>query len=408
MLLSELLKGLKDSRYMETNDCGVLDAELKPGQRWITINSKEGGKARRILLGPKGEIIGGDVPKEEQGKKINKDPEKHIPKEKKEEKHIPEKKAEVKKEVPKEKKAEKKVEEKKKEEEKPKKPIHEMSGKEIREAFVEKHNEVHKGIEEINRQIPEMMRLTDKILEEAKMKYGKDFQYELLKNDPEYQTAFKKIDELAVKRTELTRESKKIFANMMTKPSENRMKIEIFSSSASGSVKWADEPINSVAALFTRETLIPGPGTNFVGSRRVQLHIADPSIRAHCQGQTIFMGKKSTPVLAHEFGHVIEHGNDRIHKACVDFRRRRTDGEQLKRLNSISGFSSYEDNELSRPDKFANPYVGKDYGDNAKSTEVFSMGLELIMKNPAEFAKKDPEHFELIVDIMNGKYSQEG
>lgn len=40
------------------------------GDHWVTV-SKEGGNPRRILLNAKGEIIGGDIPKEQQGKKID-------------------------------------------------------------------------------------------------------------------------------------------------------------------------------------------------------------------------------------------------------------------------------------------------------------------------------------------------
>jgi len=51
----------------ETTDAN----ELKKGEHWVTT-SKEGGSPRRILLNAKGEIVGGDVPKEQQGKKIDK------------------------------------------------------------------------------------------------------------------------------------------------------------------------------------------------------------------------------------------------------------------------------------------------------------------------------------------------
>lgn len=44
--------------------------DLKKGEHWVTV-SKEGGSPRRILLNAKGEIVGGDVPKEQQGKKID-------------------------------------------------------------------------------------------------------------------------------------------------------------------------------------------------------------------------------------------------------------------------------------------------------------------------------------------------
>uniref|UniRef100_A0A6M3LUR3 ADP ribosyltransferase domain-containing protein n=1 Tax=viral metagenome TaxID=1070528 RepID=A0A6M3LUR3_9ZZZZ len=64
MLLSDIYD-VKNGRII------TKDADEPTGARWITLGKKDGeGPARRVLLDKDGKIIGGDVPKEEQGKKI--------------------------------------------------------------------------------------------------------------------------------------------------------------------------------------------------------------------------------------------------------------------------------------------------------------------------------------------------
>ena len=45
-------------------------------------------------------------------------------------------------------------------------------------------------------------------------------------------------------------------------------------------------------------------------------------------------------------------------------------------------------------------YVGKTYANN--STEVFSMGMEQLYKDPISFAEDDPEYFKFIVGVLRG------
>jgi hypothetical protein len=49
-------------------------------------------------------------------------------------------------------------------------------------------------------------------------------------------------------------------------------------------------------------------------------------------------------------------------------------------------------------DKFISPYMGKicDSG----SSEVLSMGLELMYRNPIYLAKNDPEMFDFIYSVV--------
>jgi hypothetical protein len=73
---------------------------------------------------------------------------------------------------------------------------------------------------------------------------------------------------------------------------------------------------------------------------------------------------------------------------------------KLRRLNEIRPLSDYKNNEVAFEDDFLDPYVGKVY--DRGDTEIVSMGLEWMYKNPAEFHKKDPDHFDLILRILKG------
>ena len=73
---------------------------------------------------------------------------------------------------------------------------------------------------------------------------------------------------------------------------------------------------------------------------------------------------------------------------------------KLRRLNEIEPLSKYKNNEVAFEDDFLDPYVGKVY--DSGDTEIVSTGLQWMYKNPAEFHKRDPDHFDLILRILKG------
>ena len=101
----------------------------------------------------------------------------------------------------------------------------------------------------------------------------------------------------------------------------------------------------------------------------------------------------------HELGHALEGHNPAIRQACRDFLARRTANESKVPLRKFS--SGYKADETCTPDKFYDPYVGKIY--SSGHTEVLSMGIQALVKDPIEFASKDPEHFKLIVRCIHGE-----
>ena len=101
----------------------------------------------------------------------------------------------------------------------------------------------------------------------------------------------------------------------------------------------------------------------------------------------------------HEWGHRMEKTNKRILALQRAFYERRTSGEELKKLKDIYG-GSYRDTEVTRTDKFAHAYMGKDYGKSAY--ELLSMGLEraFFFHNTPDEWDKDQEYIDFILGLL--------
>ena len=132
-------------------------------------------------------------------------------------------------------------------------------------------------------------------------------------------------------------------------------------------------------------------------------------------------------VFAHESGHVLEksdpyHGEGQA-RASKFLKRRGIatglfgDGEKQVPLRSVIPESSYDENETGAKDKFDETwkalgfssgharmvayYTGKIYND--QSTETMSMGMEMLVEAPKEFATVDPEYFHYVIDGLSGR-----
>ena len=106
----------------------------------------------------------------------------------------------------------------------------------------------------------------------------------------------------------------------------------------------------------------------------------------------------------HELGHWLEEMDPKAHQAATGFLKYRTAGEKSIPLDVLEPYKHYRSDELSRPDRFLEPYIGKIYQDG-KSTEIISMGLEWLDKAPARLAQRDSEHFALMYGIARNDYS---
>ena len=112
-------------------------------------------------------------------------------------------------------------------------------------------------------------------------------------------------------------------------------------------------------------------------------------------------------VMAHELGHVIEGNDPYVHRMVQMFLNYRVGNEQPVQLNKVL-HSGYGDNEKGRKDKFDRAfdlnsayYCGKDYG--GRSSEILSMGIQQLEKDPVGFFKKDPEYANFVLGVLQYK-----
>ena len=77
----------------------------------------------------------------------------------------------------------------------------------------------------------------------------------------------------------------------------------------------------------------------------------------------------------HEVGHRMEYSVPGLYQLEALFWERRTEGEELRTLRSITKSRRYGANEMAKEDEFFRPYAGKYYSDG-EAFEIFTMGWE--------------------------------
>ena len=121
-----------------------------------------------------------------------------------------------------------------------------------------------------------------------------------------------------------------------------------------------------------------------------------PSLELRSHGALIKISKESgANTVVHEVGHAIEFSRFERKLAARNHLLSRTEGERARSLRSLTG-KNYAGHEQAKPDEFLESYVGKIYPDG--DTEVISMGLEMMFKDPIRLAKEDPRLFDFIFD----------
>lgn len=111
----------------------------------------------------------------------------------------------------------------------------------------------------------------------------------------------------------------------------------------------------------------------------------------------------------HEMGHCLEFQHwGQIAKDFLDYR---TQGETPQLLRAKFG-NRYRPHETAKGDKFevvpgglaesSNWYVGKIYSNSIPTTEITSMGIEHLLRNPRQFLK-DREYTGLILGLLDGR-----
>jgi hypothetical protein len=124
-----------------------------------------------------------------------------------------------------------------------------------------------------------------------------------------------------------------------------------------------------------------------------------PSERSHHFGGTISISGPDTrtaTAVAHEMGHWLEYTDPRVKTLATDFLKRRIGDATPKWLGS-----GFRKDEIFVKDDFFDNYMGKVYP-KYRATEITSMGLDFMMKDPVKFWTEDPDYFYLMLQILRG------
>jgi hypothetical protein len=99
--------------------------------------------------------------------------------------------------------------------------------------------------------------------------------------------------------------------------------------------------------------------------------------------------------FVHESGHVIEGHNKAWLDRTLRFLKDRRGNEKATWLGP-----GYDAREMAWEDRFIEKYMGYDQGGH--SSEITSVGFEMLFGNPMRLLVQDPEYFELMVDVARG------
>lgn len=110
----------------------------------------------------------------------------------------------------------------------------------------------------------------------------------------------------------------------------------------------------------------------------------------------------------HEVGHWIENNVPGVRDAVREFLDKRVGNEQPVSMAKLFPKNGYDSHEMGRKDNFDRVfgsssgayYAGKVYAGG--DTEILSMGIEEMHRDPAGFAVKDPEYFQFVASVLHG------
>jgi hypothetical protein len=129
---------------------------------------------------------------------------------------------------------------------------------------------------------------------------------------------------------------------------------------------------------------------------------ANPKARAFTVGNFIELGGATVRHTWHESAHILEKENEEIYRRMAAFRsaRSKESGGGIVDMEA-KGMAG----EMAATDKFSSQYCGKIYPIGAKSTELFSTGIESLtsVERTIEHALQDREHLLLSIGCLNVK-----
>lgn len=136
--------------------------------------------------------------------------------------------------------------------------------------------------------------------------------------------------------------------------------------------------------------------------------------RAYAQpkARTIHMDEShDVGIHVHEIAHIIERHVGDSEAAARAMRHKMSEGQRAEHLRTMTGDNGFKDWEVSAGNKVGGfeqrnaAYVLKYYEGN-EHTEVISMGVEQLYRDPIKLADQNPEYFDFLVNVLRGNYGR--
>ena len=183
-----------------------------------------------------------------------------------------------------------------------------------------------------------------------------------------------------------------------------------------GKAKTIDAPFSEEYRIKEREALarLSQLTVDQEAARRVDFYRLQDEDRAfQTNGVGVFLSDShDKATFIHELGHHLEHQLPRLEQLAMEFRDYRIAqaGTPDVKLDELFPTDNFGESETGNRDDFVEAfegrgphypyYAGKKYQGN--STEIISMGVEMIERDPVGFAQRDPEYFKFVIGALRG------
>lgn len=133
----------------------------------------------------------------------------------------------------------------------------------------------------------------------------------------------------------------------------------------------------------------------------IRVDVLPDGARAHHTRGAIHVSRNETiATVIHELAHELEQSSG-AQARIREFFERRTQGDEWESLRTLTG-KAYRQDEVTKRDRWLHPYMGKYYPTEG-ITELISMGVEYLYRDPIGFSRDDPEMFDFIYDLVRGR-----
>ena len=241
------------------------------------------------------------------------------------------------------------------------------------------------------------------------------------KNDPEYQKLsadFRRTEQTAAERHEKDVLNKYKIGHLVTDNELSEKTIEIVHESLGGVIDFDKDAnpkdftrsrdlqntVQKSLSLFPKKFIeeLQGSGVKIEKGNAKRSYF-DPYVNK----LKIVKGQEDIETITHELSHAIEDKNKNILKIEEEFYNRRTKGEPLQKLSTITGKKFYKPYEVARVDKFLSPYMGKDYSiirggvviKKPAAYELLSMGTQYLVSQP-EKLMQDRDYARFVLGCL--------